>query len=93
MKTYVRAKVLSSISTQNVKEPTLIETKQQVSSVEGKVTETQEQVSKIKQHHVFRRKINGNYIEYFDSEDNVVMRYRMVKDDQDRIIELIPEEV
>lgn len=64
-----------------------------IGEVSGQVTKVQGQTTNIEHHHVLRRKIDGDYIKYYDSQNELVMKYRMVKDKEERIIELIPEEV
>lgn len=64
----------------------------QTYELQGQVAETQSQLSVIKKHHILRRKIEGDYIKYYDGPI-LMMKYRMVKDGNENIIELIPEAV
>jgi len=58
--------------------------------LQGQVSEAQEQLSIIEKHHILRRKIEGDFICYYDGE-TLMMKYRMVKDKDGNVVELIPQ--
>lgn len=51
-----------------------------------------EDIITIKNHDILRRKVIGDYILYYDN-GTLVFRYRMVKDSEGNVIEVIPEAV
>lgn len=63
-----------------------------VIELQNQLTDVQIQTTIIEKHHVLRRKIEGDYIKYYDGVI-LMMKYRMVKDGDGNIIELIPEAV
>lgn len=63
-----------------------------VAEVQGQLTDVQVQTTNIEKHHVLRRKIEGDHIKYYDGQ-TLMMKYRMVKDKDGNVIELIPESV
>ena len=63
-----------------------------LSEMQEQMTNVQVQTRNIEQHHILHRKIEGDHIKYYDGI-TVVMKYRMVKDKDGNIIELIPEAV
>lgn len=46
----------------------------------------------VKRHDTLRRKVEGDYIKYYDN-GNLVFKYKMIKDADGNVIEVIPEEV
>lgn len=64
----------------------------QTYELQGQVSEARSQITNIEQHHILHRKVEGDYVNYYDGEI-LMMKYRMVKDAGGRIIEMIPEAV
>jgi len=63
-----------------------------VIEIQGQCEEIEGQVTNIEQHHAFRRKIEGDYLIYYDG-DQPILKYKLIKDDEGRIIERIPEPI
>jgi hypothetical protein len=61
-----------------------------VTEVQTQLTDVQVQTTNIEQHHILRRKIEGDYLYYYDGQ-TVVAKYKLIKDGDGRIIERIPE--
>lgn len=51
-----------------------------------------EEIEIIKKHDTLRRRVEGNYILYFEG-DRLVFKYRMIRDEEGNVIEVIPEVV
>lgn len=64
--------------------------KNQLIETQEQLTDIQAQTTNIEQHHILRRKIEGDYLYYYDGE-TIVSKYKLVKDTEGRIIERIPE--
>ena len=57
----------------------------------SQIAEVQTQTTNIEAHHILRKKIEGDYIRIYNAANQLIAQYRMVKDAEERIIELIPE--
>lgn len=64
--------------------------KTQVTEAQEQLVDVQYQTTTIEEHHIKRKKIEGDYLTIYGDNDEILAKYHLIKDEQQRIIEQIP---
>ena len=61
------------------------------SEIKNQLTDVQSQTMNIELHHIGRVKMEGDYLYIYDTLDQLIAKYKLIKDSEGRIVERIPQ--